>query len=183
MREELLKIIPELNQISDPELREGTIKCFLLACEEGGKRPRDMTEMAFTALVETEVSFADKLRCVYHICVRTAEAMNEYMTDAIPVNMDILKAGALLCDVAKLIEVGRSTEGGWVKTRRGKLVRHPFSGVGLAMQAGLPEEVQHLIAVHAGEGDLFPRTPEAIIVHHADFVVFDPFVKDRVLRD
>lgn len=58
MRQEILKFLPELNDIENPDLREGTIKCFLLACEEGGKRPQDMTEMAFTALVETAGSTA-----------------------------------------------------------------------------------------------------------------------------
>jgi len=182
MRQELLQVIPEIEEISDADLREQTIKCFLLACQQGGRRPRDMQEMAFTALVETEVTFADKLRCVYHICIRTAQAMEKYIKGAVPINMDVLKAGALLCDVAKMIEVTKTAEGKWGKTRQGKLVRHPFSGVGLAMQAGLPEEVQHIIAAHAGEGNLFPRTAEAIIVYHADFVVFDPFVKEKALQ-
>jgi len=182
MRQELLKVLPELNDIENPDLREKTIQCFLLACQVGGKTPKVMQIMPFSALVPTRVSFADKVRCVYHICVHTASAINQYMPEAIPLNMDILKSGALLCDVAKLIEIEKTPKGEWEKTRVGKLVRHPFSGVGLAMQAGLPEEVQHIIASHAGEGNLFPRTPEAIIVYHADFAVFDPFVDGKVLK-
>lgn len=182
MRQELLQVLPELNDIENPDLREKTIQCFLLACQAGGKTPQVMQEMPFSVLVSTRVSFADKARCVYHICVRTAEAINRYMPGSIPLNMDILKSGALLCDVAKLIEIEKTPQGEWKKSRAGKLVRHPFSGVGLAMQAGLPQEVQHIIAGHAEEGNLFPRTPEAIIVYHADFAVFDPFVDGKVLK-
>jgi hypothetical protein len=183
MREELLKVLPEVKEIENPDLREGTIQCFLLACQAGGKTPAVMQEMPFSALVSTKVSFADKVRCVYHICVQTAVTINQYMPGSITLNMDILKSGALLCDVAKLLELEKTPKGEWKKGKAGSLVRHPFSGVGLAMQAGLPEEVQHIIASHAGEGNLFPRTPEAIIVYHADFAVFDPFVEGKVLKE
>ena len=51
----------------------------------------------------------------------------------------------------------------------------PDSGVGLAMEAGVPPEVCHIIAAHAGEGNLVQRTTEAYVVHHADFMTFLPF--------
>jgi len=38
----------------------------------------------------------------------------------------------------------------------------------------LPEKVVHAIAVHAKEGDGGYRCPEAVIVHHADFMNFEP---------
>ena len=61
----------------------------------------------------------------------------------------------------------------------GKYLRHPFSGVSLAEQCGVPADVCHIIATHAGEGDMVKRTTEAFIVHHADFMTFEPF-KDRL---
>jgi hypothetical protein len=57
----------------------------------------------------------------------------------------------------------------------GKLVRHPFSGLAIADRFDLPAEVQHIIGTHSKEGDLGYRTVESIIVHHADFVSFEPF--------
>ena len=57
----------------------------------------------------------------------------------------------------------------------GKVVRHPFSGVAIAARFDLPPEVQHIIGTHSKEGDLGKRTVESIIVHHADFVSFEPF--------
>ncbi len=51
----------------------------------------------------------------------------------------------------------------------------PFTGVALALEAGVPEHVCHLIAAHAGEGDMVKRTTEAYVVHHADFMTFLPF--------
>jgi len=51
----------------------------------------------------------------------------------------------------------------------------PFTGVALAMEAGVPDEVCHIISAHAGEGDLVTRTTEAYVVHHADFMTYLPF--------
>jgi len=54
-------------------------------------------------------------------------------------------------------------------------LRHPFTGVHLAMSCGLPDEVSHIVATHAGEGNMVKRSTEAFIVHHADFMSFEPF--------
>jgi hypothetical protein len=43
------------------------------------------------------------------------------------------------------------------------------------MMCGVPDRVCHIIAAHAGEGDLVKRSTEAYIVHHADFMSFLPF--------
>ncbi len=58
---------------------------------------------------------------------------------------------------------------------RGKSLRHPFTGVALALSCGVPDEVCHIIAAHAAEGDLVKRSTEAYIVHHADFMSYLPF--------
>jgi hypothetical protein len=61
------------------------------------------------------------------------------------------------------------------QSKRGEMLRHPFTGVALAMECGVPDAVCHIIATHAAEGDLVKRTTEAYIVHHTDFVAFLPF--------
>jgi hypothetical protein len=39
----------------------------------------------------------------------------------------------------------------------------------------VPDQVCHIIATHAAEGDLVKRSTEAYIVHHADFMSYLPF--------
>jgi 23S rRNA maturation-related 3'-5' exoribonuclease YhaM len=95
------------------------------------------------------------------------------------VNMDVLIAGAILADVGKLLEYVLDDNGNAVQGTYGKYLRHPFSGVSLAEEAGVPAEVCHIIATHAGEGNMVKRTTEAYIVHHADFMTFLPF-KERL---
>ena len=94
--------------------------------------------------------------------------------------MDTLVAGAILIDVGKLIEYVMEGDQA-VVGKTGKLLRHPFTGVGLAMRFGVPDEICHMIATHSKEGDLGKRTIESIIVHHADFMSFEPF-KAETLR-
>ncbi|HEX2977247.1 MAG TPA: hypothetical protein VHO68_15025, partial [Bacteroidales bacterium] len=74
-----------------------------------------------------------------------------------------------------LLEYELDKEGKAVQGKYGQYLRHPFSGVSLAEECSLPAEVCHIIATHAAEGDLVRRTTEAYIVHHADFMAFEPF--------
>ena len=43
----------------------------------------------------------------------------------------------------------------------------------MAQELGLPLGVVHIIAAHAGEGNMVSRTPEAILIHHCDMIDFE----------
>ena len=93
-----------------------------------------------------------------------------------PVDRDALLAGAILADVGKLLEYEK-VDGKVRQSVRGQYLRHPFTGVALAQEVGLPDPVCHVIATHAGEGNLVKRSAEAYIVHHVDFMTYEPLVK------
>ena len=46
------------------------------------------------------------------------------------------------------------------------------------MEVGLPVKIAHMIGSHSHEGDHTPRTPEAIIIHQADFTWFNALKKE-----
>jgi len=121
----------------------------------------------------------DHKRAVVHIAHDAGKKVTEFFKDELPVNMDVLIAGAILADVGKLLEYVLDENGNVVQGDYGKYLRHPFSGVSLAEECGVPSEVCHIIATHAGEGDMAKRTTEAYLVHHADFMTFLPF-KERL---
>jgi putative nucleotidyltransferase with HDIG domain len=100
--------------------------------------------------------------------------MREFLGRSLPIDMDTVIAGAILADVGKLLEYEK-VDGKARQSTRGELLRHPFTGVALAMECGVPDAVCHVIAAHAGEGNMVKRTTEAFIVHHADFMSFEPF--------
>lgn len=167
---------PELDWINSSDLREKTTKTWALALEKSVLTPHDLNTIPFTLLCgpDLKVSFMDHKRAVVHLSKLSGEKMNEFFKNELPVNLDVLIAGAILADVGKLLEYelkdGKSVQGAY-----GKYVRHPFSGVSLAEQCGVPAEVCHIIAAHAHEGDMIKRSVEAYIVHHTDFMTFEPF--------
>jgi putative nucleotidyltransferase with HDIG domain len=175
MRETVDKLWPELSWIEDARLRDQVARTWELALERSPLTAADLDEIPFTLLVPNcKVSFMAHKRCVVHLARHAAEDMKKHLGDALPVDLDTVIAGAILADVGKLLEYEK-VEGKSRQSQRGALLRHPFTGVALAMEAGVPDAVCHIIAAHADEGNLVKRTTEAFVVHHADFMTFLPF--------
>lgn len=175
LRNDVLGLWPELDWIQDPDLREKTIDTWVLALERSPLDPDDLHEIPFTLLVpDCPTSFMEHKRCVVHIAKDSAKAMQEFLGAALSIDMDTVIAGGILIDVGKLLEYEK-VDGKAVQSSRGRYLRHPFTGVALAMECGVPDEICHIIAAHSKEGDLVARTVEATILHHADFMSFLPF--------
>ncbi len=177
MPEVVHRLWPELDWIQSPDLRDKATRTWARALELSSLAPEDLERIPFTLLVPNcSTTFMEHKRCVVHIARRSAEAMQEFLGSALPIDMDTVIAGAILADVGKLLEYEKA-EGRTRQSRRGELLRHPFTGVALALECGVPDEVCHIIATHAAEGNLVKRSTEATIVHHADFMAFEPFKK------
>jgi putative nucleotidyltransferase with HDIG domain len=174
MKQDLIKIFPEFNLIKNKELREKTIAVWQEAIERGGWKVADLERIPFTLLIPNcPVNIIDHTRGVTQVAIKAAKKLREFNNNSYQIDDDILISGGLLHDVGKIVEYA-DTANGIKKSPTGKLLRHPFSGAGLAMKHDLPDKVVHTIAVHAKEGDGGYRCPEAVIVHHADFMNFEP---------
>jgi len=175
LNKEILEIWPEINWIKDSELKEKTAKAWEYAIDVSVLSAKDLEEIPFSLLIkDCNVTFMNHKRTCVQLAVDIAKRMKDNFGDEIKIDMDILISGAILIDIGKLIEY-QITDGKLGTSNFGKIVRHPFSGVAIADRFGLPAEVQHIIGTHSKEGDLGMRTVESIIVHHADFVSFEPF--------
>ncbi len=175
MRSKVLKIWPEIEWIKDKDLREKTLNAWVYAIESSVLTPEDLETIPFSLLIKNcNVSFMNHKRTCVQLAVDIANRMKENFGDEIKIDMDILISGAILIDVGKLLEY-EIQDGKLATSNAGKIVRHPFSGLAIAYKFDLPAEVQHIIGTHSKEGDLGMRTVESIIVHHADFVSFEPF--------
>jgi putative nucleotidyltransferase with HDIG domain len=175
MREAIERLWPELEWIDDTILREAVTRTWMTAMERSPLTPDDLRTIPFTLVVpDCPASFMDHKRCVVHIARESARAMQAFLGKAFAIDMDTVIAGAILADVGKPMEYDL-VDGKLVQSERGRLLRHPFTGVAIAMECGVPDTVCHIIAAHAAEGDLVKRSTEAYIVHHADFMSFDPF--------
>jgi putative nucleotidyltransferase with HDIG domain len=151
-----------LNLIKDFKIREKTMNVWKNAIKEGGWN--EISDIPFTLLVETKKTLLEHTRIVTAMSIGVGKERDD-------IDMDILISGALLHDVGKLLEYERKG-GKIIKSDYGNIVRHPISGAMLAREEGLPVSVQHIILAHSFEGEKTIRTPEAIIVHHCDFIDF-----------
>ena len=175
MKEDLLKFIPEFNLIEDSDLKEKILKVWDIALAAGGWEVSDLQRMPFTLLIDTcPCNMIEHIRGVVNVSIGAAKALQNVYKGKVKINEDYLIAGALLHDIGKLVEY-KEENGKYIQSNLGRLVRHPISGVGLCYSQEIPEEIMHIIASHSWEGDRSKRTPEAIIVHHADFINFEQF--------
>ena len=173
MHDQIIDMLPEVNEITDTDLREHSIKTWVAALDKGDLSLDNLKTMPFTLLVAgVRVTFIEHVRTVCRMCMATWDVLQAAYGDRNKVNRDILIAGALLADVGKVLEFAY-VDGKYVKSEHAKYLRHPFSGVGLAWEQKIPDSVMHVIAMHSKEAAGGKRTPEGIVFHHGDFIDFE----------
>jgi putative nucleotidyltransferase with HDIG domain len=157
------KLFPEIREIKNRALRSRVIQAWLIALKRGKWKRID--GIPFTLLEKTRKTLIQHTRSVTQMAMAVARIRAD-------VDMDTVIAGGLVHDVGKLLEY-RKKGSRFIKSNYGKRIRHPVSGYGIALEAGLPTEIAHIIAAHSGEGDNVSRSREAILIHHCDFIDFD----------
>jgi putative nucleotidyltransferase with HDIG domain len=165
--------LPEVEEISDPELRAKVVEAWALA----------LARSSFSSIAEIEPSGnpgvntlkrgrqTDHIRGVTRLAMALADELQAVLPD-LQVNRDLLIAGALCHDVGKPWEFDPENRRRWEARPRAAglpAIRHPAYGVHICLTVGLPEEVAHCAAAHSGEGELLVRSLENTIIHHADY--------------
>lgn len=158
-------LIPEIGRIGDSDLRMKVVHVWDVALERSAFD--DLSAIPFTLLIEDlDDTLVEHTRRVTRAAIAAAEARGD-------LDMDTVTAGAVLHDVGKVLEYEPRPDGSVGKSEMGQRLRHPVSGAALAQELGLPLAVVHIIAAHAGEGNMVSRTPEAILIHHCDMTDFE----------
>jgi putative nucleotidyltransferase with HDIG domain len=162
---DIYKLLPEIEHIDDHELREKVALVWEVALDRSAFDSLD--SIPFTLLIEDlEDTLIEHTGRVTRTAVAAAMARGD-------MDMDTVVAGAILHDVGKVLEYEPGPGGKVVKSEMGKRLRHPVSGAALAQELGLPLDVVHVVAAHAGEGNMVSRSPEAILIHHCDMIDFE----------
>ena len=173
--DQLHDVLPEIELIEDEALRAKTVAAWELALDAAGISPEAMTEMPFSLQARgCAITLAEHIRTVTRSALAVADEMASSYCERVKLDRDLVAVGGLVHDIGKVLEFER-TGNGYVKGYYGKMLRHPFSGVWICSQAGLPVEVLHIVAVHSKEGDGGHRSIEANIIFHCDFANFEPF--------
>jgi putative nucleotidyltransferase with HDIG domain len=159
---QFFEIFPELELIESEVLREKVVKVWQTALDrsEWGKNIEAIP--LFINIPKEKINLVSHTRAVTNYSLDLAELMNRHR--GYNVNKDFLLAGALLHDVAKVVEY--SVNGG--KTAMGNSLTHGIYGVHLCIEAELPVEVIHIVASHTNKMGMPTKSIEAIIVHHCD---------------
>jgi putative nucleotidyltransferase with HDIG domain len=163
-RHDIESYFTELTWIQDKDLQKKVVDVWKTAADRGGWK--QLQEIPFTLLFERSGLLVDHTKRITKLAWAVVNIREESL------DKDHLIAGALLHDVGKLLEYEMKA-GKILKSAFGEKTRHPAAGAQLAEECKLPKDVVHIIAAHSHEGDTMNRTPEAIIVHHCDFIDFE----------
>lgn len=179
-REDIEKVFgPWLQQISQKSLREQVVQVWVTGCQKGGwTQMEELEKMPFTLATDPQgISFLEHTKAVTQGALALAYAqIDNYTQMPYSINRDRLIAGGLLHDIGKLLEIESDGQGGWRMSQGGRCMRHPISGVILAAETGVPQDILNMIACHAKEGEGRNQVVETVLVHQADFATFNPLV-------
>src|ERR1019366_8540866 len=105
MREAVERLWPEIQWIKDAKLREQVTQGWIKELGGGPLKPEDLNQIPFTLLVPNcPITVMEHKRCVVHTARDSAKAMTDFMGRALPIDADVVIAGAILADVGKLLE-------------------------------------------------------------------------------
>jgi len=156
--------LPEVDEIEDGELREKVILSWAMALKETSfARLEDVGQVK-------EISVVKHVRSVARVALAATRAMKDIFPE-LSIDEDIVIAGALCHDLGQPFEYDPKNKENWEKKpwlMGNPAIRHPVYGVHVALRAGLPLEVVHIIGTHSMEGRFVQRSIESAIVHSAD---------------
>ncbi len=167
----------QLKKIKDSNLQAKVVEIWVKAVQKGRWKTNELEKIPFTLMTETKgISLIEHTIAVTKGALGLANSMREsYKKMPFEINFDWLIAGGLLHDVGKLLEIEKVREG-YRKSYSGKCTRHPISGAIMVARAGLSEEIVNIVACHSKEGEGRPQRIETILIHQADFALFNPML-------
>ncbi|WP_439605097.1 HD domain-containing protein [Shinella sp.] len=183
VREEL----PELGEITNVELRDKVVEAWAYALSrEGMSRISDMEGSGAPGYwILTKGTQLDHIRGVTRLAIRYGDELLSMYPD-LPLNRDVLIAGALIHDVGKPLEYNptkmadwsaRPHEAGWPVTR------HPVHGWHVCLTVGLPENIAHIAAAHSREGDTIVRSMECTVIQACDHALWQVLRLGGMIKD
>ncbi|WP_127092080.1 HD domain-containing protein [Aquabacter cavernae] len=163
---------PELDAIRSETMRDQVVEAWAVAIAHSSFSC--ISDLRASGMWNTDRlvrgTQADHLRGVAAIALQIARVLKAQFPE-LPVDEDILVAGALCHDVGKPYEYdpvkraarkAQPSKAGW------PIFRHPPYGMHICLTVGLPEEVAQIALGHSYEGEVLARSPECTIVHYAD---------------
>jgi putative nucleotidyltransferase with HDIG domain len=171
---------PEINEIADKKLADKVVEAYAIALSETEFTSLD--QMACSGMIGLwlipGLTQADHLRGVGRLARAIARELRELLGEKITVDPDFALAAGMLHDLGKPYFYDSAHIKRWRENKAytgQPPFRHTFYGAHLALLAGLPEEIAHVIAGHEmdTEGKYFDHSVYLRIVGHADALYWE----------
>jgi putative nucleotidyltransferase with HDIG domain len=172
--EYVASLFPELEQISDPSLREKVVDIWVEVWHESSWEKIEDAPKNPANLPDNR-SLVDHTRAVTLEALAAAKVLEE--VHHISLDHDTIVAASLLHDVSKLVEYERGDDGART-SQTGRLIQHAVYGAHKAWTRDLPEEIVHIIVSHTQNSRKAPRTLECAVVHYVDYLDTDALLFD-----
>ncbi|MCJ7791110.1 MAG: HDIG domain-containing protein [Dehalococcoidia bacterium] len=172
--ERIRQLMPLINQIKDEKLRTGVVETWVKAWEES--EWEDVADCPFHVGLQ-DCSLIQHTNFVVTVAMAMASSARD--TWHIPVDTDLLLAGAVLHDVCKVVEHSPEKGKPGKQSAIGENLVHGAYGVHLALNVGLPLSVAHLIGTHTPQVSQVPKVIEGIFICYADYAAADIFLLDK----
>jgi putative nucleotidyltransferase with HDIG domain len=174
LRDGVRTSLPELAEIQDTDLRDKVVEAWAMALAESEFARID--DIPPTGVPGSPAMLrgtqADHMRGVARMAIALADGL-EQVLGPLGVDRDELIAAALCHDVGKPFEFSPRNLERWranPAAAGNPSIRHPVYGVHLALLAGLPESVVHVVGAHSmlAEGSFVVPSLANVIVQYAD---------------
>jgi hypothetical protein len=167
--DELYRELPFLNEIGDAGLKGLVERVWLRLWQESGlDHLADAPWFSITrAERRTPTSLVEHVRQIAEAATGLAAVASRQGNKP---DMDLLLTGVALIDADKLILTDHKTG---EPSDAARFSQHTFYGAHAALGEGAPWPVVHMILSHSKNTSVRPQTLEAVIVHYADYAVFD----------
>jgi hypothetical protein len=166
---ELYRELPFLNGIAGSELKPIVERVWLRLWRESGLG--HLADAPWFTVTRAERTSQTSL--VEHICQVADAAMGLVEVarrQGHQPDMNLLLAGVALIDVDKLVMTDHATG---KPSDAAQYTQHTFYGAHAALAEGAPWPIVNMILSHSKNTAVRPQTLEAVIVHYADYAVFD----------
>lgn len=173
----LLRLFPEIDEISDPAIRKGVINIWLRTASRcNWSRLEDVPKNLSS---EKYRRLTDHVRGVTRMAMALAEIAEEL--HGTPYNRDYLIAACILHDVSKPLETepdpdGVPTGGPALPGRTseiGRKLQHAAFATHDILVEELPLEIAHLVLTHTHDSNMRSRAIEASYLFYADYADSD----------
>lgn len=160
--EELINVLPEIEEIDDLDLRKKVIEAWLMAIDEGNYD--DINDVPWWPPHEEVVGYqrqVDHLRDVISLSIAIADRLTAQRD--FTVDRNLVVAGAVLHDISKLFEFSAGDGDELIEW-----LPHPLYATYILEECGFSNHLKHIVLAHSHRSSVTPRTIEAKVVETAD---------------